>query len=157
MVIFYILGPRTRPCKCVHYLQNSLWRGKGEHNETLWVSESGLLGEDWPRKCWRTRPSCIRALTLRHKEEVWIYTGYYCFRNIIQRKKHQERNQKLDINRSITTRKSAPNNTLVMKAPEATDDVLQPGGALSRRLNHDMPHWLKTVKISVVSCQLCWW
>ena len=62
------------------------------------------------------------------------------FQKYHPKKKHQERNQKLDINRSITTRKSAPNNTLVMKAPEATDDVLQPGGALSQRLNHDMPH-----------------
>ena len=41
--------------------------------------------------------------------------------------------------------------------PKLTDDAMQPDGALSQRLNHDKPHWMKPVTGSVVAFKLCLW
>ena len=47
-----------------------------------------------------------------------------------------------------------PKNTLETKATEVTDDAMQPGGALARRLNNENPHWTNPVTVSVVAFQL---
>ena len=44
-----------------------------------------------------------------------------------------------------------------MKEPKVNDDVLKPGCALPRKINHDKTHWPNPVKDSGVSCQLCRW
>ena len=58
---------------------------------------------------------------------------------------------------SIVTRKVVPKKALVTKASRVNDGSLQPGGALSRRLHHDKPHWTKPVAGSVLDCKLCRW
>ena len=54
----------------------------------------------------------------------------------------------------ITTIMIEPKNTLETKATQVTDDAMQPGGALARRLNNENPHWTNPVTVSVVAFQL---
>ena len=58
---------------------------------------------------------------------------------------------------SISTINAASNNPLVTNLPKVNGYALQPGCALSRRLNHDKPHWSKPVTGSEVAYQLCLW
>ena len=58
---------------------------------------------------------------------------------------------------SISTINAAYKKALVMKASRVNYDVLQPGGALARQLNHDKPHWPKPVTGLGVTCQLLQW
>ena len=46
---------------------------------------------------------------------------------------------------SAVTRKIALKKALGTKAPMVNDDVLQPGGALDRRLNRDKLQWPMSV------------
>ena len=55
----------------------------------------------------------------------------------------------------ISTRDILLKKALVTKAPRVNDYALQPLGSLSRRLNHDKPHWTNPVTCSGVVFQLC--
>ena len=72
-------------------------------------------------------------------------------------KKHQYQKRNLEMEISIVTRNIAPEKILGMKANRVNDDVLQPGGTLARRINHDKQQWTMPEKGSGVSCKLCWW
>ena len=55
----------------------------------------------------------------------------------------------------IVTRNIEPKKSLGSKAHRDNADVLQPGGAFTRKLNNYKPHWPNIVTGSGVACQLC--
>ena len=55
---------------------------------------------------------------------------------------------------SISNINFALKNPLLTKTPKVNYDAMQPGGALERQINHDRPHWPKSVTGSGVACRL---
>ena len=72
-------------------------------------------------------------------------------------KKWQDRNRKLDMEMSSTTRKNTPKKDVRTKVSRVNDDAVQPGGALARQPNCENLHWSMSVTGSGVAYQLCWW
>ena len=130
-------------------------RGQGGYYEPLLVPAPVLLGKDLPQEFWWLRSSSFGGSTSRHQEKWWVYTDYYCFIMTSEINKRKERKQKLEMEQSISTINAASNNPLVTNLPKVNGYALQPGCALSWRLNHDKPHWSKPVTGSGVSCRLC--
>ena len=58
---------------------------------------------------------------------------------------------------SDVMRKNSLKKDMGTKSPRFTDYLLQPGGALARKLNHYKQHWKIPVTGSGVSFQLCQW
>ena len=154
-MVFFILGPWNIAYKHLHYLQNTLWRGKPTSNYEFWclvflakikptifssrnnlasaVQRKGIIKEDWST-------TNITVSERKAKENKWKY----CNRN-------------LEMEKSISTREDSLKKALATNAHRVNDDDLQLGGALSRQLNHSNPHWQKKVTGSGVPCKLCWW
>ena len=60
----------------------------------------------------------------------------------------------MNMEQYISTRKFSSKKALEIKACKVDDDVMQPGGALARQLNHDKTHCINPVICSVLACQI---
>ena len=97
--------------------------------------------------------SVVQCQGIRNKYGYTITTTVSSWKVIEKKRKYQK--SKLDRDQYILTRKDASNKALVTKSPSVNGDVLQPGGALARRLNNEKPHRKNTVTDSGVDCKLC--
>ena len=91
----------------------------------------------------------------KRKKDGSTPTIFLSWKDIEKKLQYQKRN--LDMEKSIVTRKKLSRKALGTKAPWVNDDALQPGGALSRQLNHDKPQCPKPVTVSGVAFKLCRW